>query len=450
MEIPYGLTLFYVDDFTLTVSSSSYRRNIQLLQKQYAILQARGSRLGVGFSVPKTELIHWRTCRDRDLPSAAPIHLDGSIFRPRSELRWLRLWFTPSLLTTPHFTKPLAKAQAAFVAVKRLSPPGMGLPPYLCHRLAASLPFPILSHGGDIFYPTVHMTRKLAVFWHKVQRWYTNCFACTLTDIWAMEAWLPPLDLLLAYKRRLVNLQVLCSPPEINPATARLAPSVLTPSLLRHAIDPRTLVAKNARSRLPLPWLQPRPLTKNRAHLPLDAVPHSMLFLLGPDRLAPLLVTSQRLLAEHYPEPPEGRKYPQRRRRCRDLLIGEWKAWAPAPTWYPYPPSLKPHPFRGLNKCDAGRPHQMRSGQSYLRAHLSWDNNCPTTCHRCNESPETFEHAVPSCPTRRPARKRHLQGVTELGPDAPVWSSAALLGTLSHFIRSTRTAFQPGMFSRPT
>jgi len=67
-----------------------------------------------------------------------------------------------------HFTKRLAKAQAAFVGIKRLSPTGMGLPPYLCHRWAASLLFSILSYGGDIFHPTGHMVRKLAAFWHKV------------------------------------------------------------------------------------------------------------------------------------------------------------------------------------------------------------------------------------------------------------------------------------------
>ena len=131
-EIPNGLTLFYVDDFGLTSSSASYRRNIQILQKQYARLKARGARLGVGFSVPKTELLHWRTNRDRGLISNAPVHLDGSVFTPKGEVRWLGYWFSPSISTTPHFVKRLAKAQAAFVAVKRLSlgdrPPALPLP----------------------------------------------------------------------------------------------------------------------------------------------------------------------------------------------------------------------------------------------------------------------------------------------------------------------------------
>ena len=291
-EVPQGLTLSYVDDFGLTASSMSYRQNIQLLQKRYAVLKAMGARLGVGFSIPKTELIHWRTKRDRGPLSRSPIHLDGSVFHPKDEVRWLGYRFTPSISTTLHFTKRLAKAQAAFVAVKRLSPPGMGLPPFLCHRLASSLLFPILSYGADTFEPTIHMTRKLTAFWHKVQRWTTNCFACSPVDILTVEACLPPINLLLTYKRRLACLRVMCSPPEINPAAARLPSSLHTPSPYRHGPDTRILCRGNPGSRLPLPWRQARPAVKNRTHLPLDALPHSMLSLLGPDGLAPLPVTS--------------------------------------------------------------------------------------------------------------------------------------------------------------
>lgn len=76
VEIPYSLTLSYVDDFALTASSTSYLCNIQLLQRHYALIKAKGSRLGVGFSIPKTDR-NWRTSRDKNLPSQAHIHLDG-------------------------------------------------------------------------------------------------------------------------------------------------------------------------------------------------------------------------------------------------------------------------------------------------------------------------------------------------------------------------------------
>ena len=374
----------------------------------------------------------------------------------------------------PPLRQRLAKAQAAFVAVIRLSPPGIALPPVLGHTLASSLLFPIPSYGADTFSPTVHMTRKLSAFWHQVQRWVTNSFVCTPTDILAIEAWLLPLEpllphelllplepllphelllpleLLLTYKRRLANLRVLFSPPEINPATARLPPSVQTPSLYRHSPDHGALSARNAGSHLRLPWLQPRPPSKHRAHLPLDALQHSMLFLQGPDGLDALPVTSQHLLSEFYSEPPPGRSYPQLKLKCKNLRIEASDKAAPDPARYPYQPSLKPNPFMGLDKFTAGRLHQMRSLKSYLCSHPSWDSDRPTTCPSCLSAPQTCEHAILRCSAKEPTRTSHLQGVLGIAPEAPIWFSIAVLGTLSRFIKSTATAFPLGMFSRPS
>jgi len=42
--------------------------------------------------------------------------------------------------------------------------------------------------------------------------------------------------------------------------------------------------------------------------------------------------------------------------RAKQLLLSDWSA-APAPPYYPYPPSTRPHPFMGLGKFVAGRIH---------------------------------------------------------------------------------------------
>jgi len=128
----------------------------------------------------------------------------------------------------------------------------------------------------------------------------------------------------------------------------------------------------------------------------------------------------------------------------------EWESAALDPAQYTYRPSQKPHLFRGLSKFDAGRLHQMRSGKSYLRAYRSWSDAAPTTCPSCKEDPETPAHSVLHCSAKRPARSRHLQGVADSGPDAPVWNSTAFLGALTRFIRSMATTFPRGMFSRPS
>jgi len=104
----------------------------------------------------------------------------------------------------------------------------------------------------------------------------------------------------------------------------------------------------------------------------------------------------------------------------------------------------------GLDKFSTCHLHQIRSGKSYQRAHPSWDNNVPTTCPSCQSAPETCEDTILHCSAKEPARTRHLHGVLDIGPDAPVWSSAALLGALTCFINSMATPFTPGMFSRPS
>ena len=123
------------------------------------------------------------------------------------------------------------KALAAFTAVNRLSPTGMDLPLILCQRLASWLLFPNLTYGSSVFMPTSHGLQTMSSFWHKVERWTMNCFMCTPKDILAIKAWLPPLDLVLRFKKRLAALRVLCFHPEINPAAVRLAPAVQTPCL---------------------------------------------------------------------------------------------------------------------------------------------------------------------------------------------------------------------------
>jgi hypothetical protein len=111
-----------------------------------------------------------------------------------------------------------------------------------------------------------------------------------------------------------------------------------------------------------------------------------------------------------------------------------------------YPFSHSPHPFMALPRFIAGRIHQMRSGSSYLAAHTSWhDQGVSTLCPSCEEEDESFEHAILHCPAKSQQRAAHLRDVTELGPGAPVWSSAPLILGLASYISATATGFPPTM-----
>ena len=144
----------YVDDFALTVASLSYRGNIRRLQELFEKLERKASRLGVSFSVAKTELIHWRTPSQRHSPKCvSPIQIKGEMFHPSNSVRWLGYWFTAALDPAAHYSRRLALAQGAFALIRRLSPPGAGLPPYLCHPLATSLIARILLSARTFLHP---------------------------------------------------------------------------------------------------------------------------------------------------------------------------------------------------------------------------------------------------------------------------------------------------------
>ena len=104
-KVPRGLMISYVDDFALTAASPSYMGNIHRLQKLFEKLEAKAIRIGVSFSVAKTELIDWRTPSQRNSPrSLSPIQIKGQLFQPRDSLRWLVYWFTPAVDSSAHFS----------------------------------------------------------------------------------------------------------------------------------------------------------------------------------------------------------------------------------------------------------------------------------------------------------------------------------------------------------
>jgi len=141
--IPRGLMVSYVDDFALTAASLSYRGNIRRLQELFEKLERRARRLGVSFSIDKTELIHWKTPSQRRSPKClCPIQIKGELLSPRDSLRWLGYWFTPAMDSSAHFSHRLSLAQGAFALIRRLTSPGRALPPTSAtgSQLAWSLP----------------------------------------------------------------------------------------------------------------------------------------------------------------------------------------------------------------------------------------------------------------------------------------------------------------------
>jgi len=285
----------------------------------------------------------------------------------------------------------------------------------------------------------------MSVFWHPVCRWITNCFSSTYMPCLHRQACLPPLPVLVRHQPRLAGLRLICSPPEVNPATARLPKSVPTFSPHRAALIARGKITSRPYLFFNLDWRSTLDKTRN------PRCRHNAITALA-NRAAPLIHDISKLppislhLTNYLPPVPGAvPSYTRLNLRAKKHLLSEWSAIS-APPWYPFPPSTRPHPFMGLGKFVAGRIHSMRSGKSWLAAHPSWGYpDANTSCPFCSEAPQTFEHANRSCPSSARQRSRLLQGVSDLAPEAPVWSDQQLLIALAEFIRTTTTGFPPGM-----
>jgi len=262
----------------------------------------------------------------------------------------------------------------------------------------------------------------MSVFWHRVCRWITNCFSSTNIACLHREACLPPLPVLVCHQRRLAGLRLICSPPEINPATSRHAKSVPTFSPHRAASIARGKITSQPYFFFNLDWRSAPDKLKNPRYR------HNAITALA-NMATPLVhdVVTLPPISLHLTDylPPVPRVVPSYARlklRAKHLLLSDWSA-TPAPPYYPYPSSIRPHPFMGLGKFVAGRIPQMCSGKSYLVAHPSWgDPDADTICPLCSEAPQTFEHAILSCPSSARQRSRLLQGVLDFAPEAPIWS----------------------------
>ena len=289
------------------------------------------------------------------------------------------------------------------------------------------------------------MQDKLDTFWRRIQRWVTNCFTSTPIPILAIEACLPPLPLLIEHRQRMAALRLTSSPPEINPAAARLHRSVPNKSTFRSPLCHRSLLVKLNPAKRPLMWKTPQ--RNIRKHLPIDEISHRVIPLLENCSYLPLLNPHLvPTLAIPPPDPPPD-SYTTLTRGSRSILLRQWSTLAPPPPGYPFAPSLSPHPFMGLSKFLAGRIHQMRSGKSYLAAHPSWFNrDLPSIWPRCRASPETFEHADLHCKSRSRQKELHLPRLYSLDADSPIWTSDHLVSSLAKFIIATTTGFPPDMF----
>ena len=252
------------------------------------------------------------------------------------------------------------------------------------------------------------------------------------------EASLPPISSIGKHRRRSAAIRLVCAPSEFNPATARIPKSVPTWDQGRSADDHRFLLTGSTKAAHLTSWLGPP--VNSAKHLPLDSMCHEVADLIEEISILPLAATD--LVALPLSRMPSV-TYQAHRAPLLQSLLADWSDLSPpVPHSYPYSASLTPHAFTGLPRFICGRIHQMRSGASYLAAHVSWRNrDSSTLCPFCEEDNESFQYAILHCPAKAHPRLTHLSGVEDIGSNGPLWLTVSLLRGFAEYLYATRTGF---------
>ena len=252
--------------------------------------------------------------------------------------------FTPAFNPRSHFSRRYTLANAALATIRGLSPPGMGLPPYLCLSLARLLHAPILLYGSAVWNPPPSIMGPMSVFWHRVCSWITNCFSSTNLTCLHREACLSPLPVLVCHQRRLAGLRLICSPPEVNPAKARLPKSVPTFSPHRAALTACGKITSQPYLFFNLDWRSTPDKSRNPRyrHNAITALANTAVPLIHD--VSTLPPVSLHLTDYLPPVPSVVPSYTRLKLRANQLLLSNWSD-TPAPPILPLsaldaPPSL--------------------------------------------------------------------------------------------------------------
>jgi len=158
--------------------------NSKPLEEAFVTIKNIATSFGLEFSTHKTDLIHWRTPREKVTRSEHPTVVDGECIQPTPKaVKWLGCHFENNHGTWTHYTNRLTLVQAAFDRIKRLSSSGDRLTPYSARRMAKAIIIPTLLYGAEFLDPSTTMKHKMKVLLNQVKRWITNCFYSTNTNV---------------------------------------------------------------------------------------------------------------------------------------------------------------------------------------------------------------------------------------------------------------------------
>jgi hypothetical protein len=123
----------YIDDISLSYSSTSLKKNTKVLEAIVANLYKLASEKVIQFDLAKTELIHFTSGKKANKIS---LKLPNSkLVQPSKLVKWLGVYFDQRLTYKEHVSTKANKARQAFYRLERLANTERGLSPFALRQL---------------------------------------------------------------------------------------------------------------------------------------------------------------------------------------------------------------------------------------------------------------------------------------------------------------------------
>ncbi|KAM5538790.1 hypothetical protein V8D89_007512 [Ganoderma adspersum] len=147
------LSLGYIDDTAIVVTSPSIAINIRILTEIVPLLLNWSCMHACRFDIGKFQLVHHTRYEPRYEP--LPLQIDGHTIIPSESAKYLGIIIDRRLRWHEHVEAAIAKGTAAVLAVGRLARPTFGLPHQYARRLFKAVVCPRLEYGLPVWYTPV-------------------------------------------------------------------------------------------------------------------------------------------------------------------------------------------------------------------------------------------------------------------------------------------------------
>jgi hypothetical protein len=142
--------LSYIDDISLSVASTSLKKNIRILQREVAKMYELRAKNVIQFDLAKTEFMHFTTGKEA---KTASLRLpNGEVVEPKETVRWLGIWFDSALTFKHHVAIRTSQARSEFQRMARLANTGRGLSPGAIRQLYISCVTSVADYGSVIWW----------------------------------------------------------------------------------------------------------------------------------------------------------------------------------------------------------------------------------------------------------------------------------------------------------